>query len=182
MANKRIIYVLSTLWGAAEATFFFIVPDVLLSWVAISNLRVALRACLWAVAGSLVGGAGIWWIGNTDPDLLRPVFEAIPAISPAMIDRVREQLLDYGAAALFIGPTIGTPYKIYALEAAGAGVGLIVFAVTSVPARLLRFAAVTLLAAYVGRLLRRHLELRTIYALHIILWVGFYSWYFSVMP
>jgi hypothetical protein len=37
------------LWGIAEATFFFIVPDVLLSWLALSSHRRGLIACVFAV-------------------------------------------------------------------------------------------------------------------------------------
>ena len=44
-----------------------------------------------------------------------------------MIAAVREQLDSRGIFALFVGPLVGTPYKIYALEAAGAGFGLLMF-------------------------------------------------------
>ena len=48
---------LALAWGLAEATFFFIVPDVLLSRLVLSDWRLCARACLWAVAGALVGAA-----------------------------------------------------------------------------------------------------------------------------
>ena len=47
---------LAAIWGAAEATLFFIVPDVFLSWLALSDRRQALIACLYALLGALVGG------------------------------------------------------------------------------------------------------------------------------
>ena len=40
-------------WGFAEATLFFIVPDVLLSYVALKNLRAALLTCFIATGGAL---------------------------------------------------------------------------------------------------------------------------------
>ncbi len=46
----------SLIWGFAEATFFFIVPDVLLTLIALKNWRLATRACLWSLGGALIGG------------------------------------------------------------------------------------------------------------------------------
>ena len=45
----------AAVWGFAEATLFFIVPDVLLSWIALHAPRKALVACLWAVVGAPSG-------------------------------------------------------------------------------------------------------------------------------
>ena len=47
----RRLYVVATLWGFAEATLFFVIPDVLLSYVALSRLRPALKACGFATLG-----------------------------------------------------------------------------------------------------------------------------------
>jgi len=44
------------LWGLAEATCFFIVPDVLLSFIALRRLRTALLCCGLALAGALLAG------------------------------------------------------------------------------------------------------------------------------
>jgi len=43
----------AALWGLAEATLFFIVPDVFLSLVALRDRRAALVACGWAIPGHL---------------------------------------------------------------------------------------------------------------------------------
>jgi len=45
------------LWGFAEATAFFVVPDVWLSAVALRNLPRGLTGAASATAGALVGGA-----------------------------------------------------------------------------------------------------------------------------
>ena len=58
---------LAASWGAAEATLFFIVPDVLLSRMALQDRRRALQACLWALAGALAGGTLVWMLGYADP-------------------------------------------------------------------------------------------------------------------
>jgi membrane protein YqaA with SNARE-associated domain len=172
---------LAASWGAAEATLFFIVPDVLLSRIALQDRRRALRACLWALAGALAGGTLVWILGHADPAPTRTLFTQIPAIDHDMIRRVHRQILDLGAGAVFIGPLTGTPYKIYALEAAGAGVGLLPFLLVSVPARLLRFVAVVLLTHAVAAGLHRLASSRAIAWLHAAAWAAFYAWYFYVM-
>ena len=155
-------YALAGAWGLAESTLFFIVPDVHLSWVALKSYRRAMIACAWATTAALLGGAIIWWLGATRPDSVRAVFDWIPAIGPAMIDDVANQLDSRGINALFIGPLIGTPYKIYALEAAAAGFGMPVFLLVSIPARMMRFVVVTSIAALAGRYLQRVLSIRVL--------------------
>lgn len=181
MTRKRLIYALAALWGVAEATVFFIVPDVLLSRVALRDRRSALVACLWASVGAVSGGILIWFLGNQNPDAVRSLFVALPAIDSAMVANVRAQMTNLGAAAVFIGPATGTPYKIYALEAAGAGLGILPFVLISIPARLARFVLVSLLAAAASRVLLKRLSLNTVYALHAATWIGFYAAYFSLM-
>ena len=169
-------------WGFAEATLFFIVPDVFLSWVALKHPRKAFIACFWTLAGALVGGALIFYLGRTNPQPVGDLFISIPAISGDMLQDVKMQLQNDGLTALFIGPLIGTPYKIYALQAAQLGLAFIPFLLVSIPARLVRFVLVTALAALVSRMLKNVVSLRALRAAHIVLWIGFYTFYFSVMP
>ena len=169
------------LWGFAEASFFFIVPDVLLSWYALSSLRRALVACLFALAGALLGGALVWLWASNDPDTIRALLASIPAVNEAMMVDVRTQLSDTGVFALFKGPLVGVPYKLYALEAADLGIGLATFLSVSIPARLIRFVAVTVLIGIIGQLLQRKFSLTHVRMAHILCWSAFYTWYFSVM-
>jgi membrane protein YqaA with SNARE-associated domain len=160
---------------------FFIVPDVLLSWIAIRRYKQAMICCAWVTAGALVGGGVIWWLGAVDPDPFRVIFAGIPAISEQMIANVQEQLDRRGIVALFVGPLIGTPYKIYALEAAGAGFGLLLFLAVSVPARMMRFVIVTTVAAAGSYVFGKFVSTRVILGMHIVVWIAFYAWYFHVM-
>jgi len=173
---------LASFWGIAEATFFIIVPDVLLSWIALRSYKRALLACCWATGGALLGGGILWYIGQNDPVASRAFFAALPAIDDSMIANVQSQLSDTGLRALFVGPLIGTPYKIYAIEAAHLGYGLGIFLLISLPARLIRFLLVSIVAAGLSKLLSRRLSLSHLHALHILFWISLYAWYFSVMP
>ena len=169
------------LWGFAEATVFFIVPDVLLSWLALRRLRPALVACLFALSGALVGGIALWFLAQQDAESLRALFTRLPAIDSGMIDDVRSRLETDGLAALLMGPLIGTPYKIYALEAADMNLGFWAFLSISVPARFVRFALVSIVVSWLSRLLSLKLTLRQRQVLLVVCWLGFYSWYFLVM-
>ena len=55
-------------WGLAEAICFFIVPDVLLTLIAMRSLRSAMKATMAALAGALVGGALVVVFAHASPD------------------------------------------------------------------------------------------------------------------
>ena len=89
MPKLNRINALAAFWGLAEATVFYIVPDVLLSWVALRSFKRAMWACLWALLGALAGGAIIWFVGSVNPEPLRSMFVSIPAIGDAMLEQTR---------------------------------------------------------------------------------------------
>ena len=170
-----------SLWGFAEATMFFIVPDVLLSAVALTSIRRALLLSVWVLGGALVGGALLWAFGRADVAHGKELLVLLPAIDAAMIADVGRQLESSGLPALFAGPVTGTPYKIYALQSGGLGIGLVQFLLVSVPARMLRFIIVTLADGGVSKLLERWLNLRCRQLVLAVSWLAFYAWYFFAM-
>jgi len=68
------------------------------------------------------------------------------------------------------------------VQAAAVGIGLAPFLVISVPARLGRFLAVTLLCWWVGEYLLARWALRSKLAMLLLGWIGFYSFYLTLMP
>jgi membrane protein YqaA with SNARE-associated domain len=164
-------------WGFAEATLFFLVPDVLLTWIALSDARAAWRACLWALAGALLGGLLMFAWGWFDHASALAALDYVPAVSAEMCEDVAEQLREDGARALFVGPATGTPYKIYAVQAPHADIDPPLFLLVSVPARLVRFVLVTGLAILLCRLTCRW-PLRAHRLGHVLIWIAFYGWYF----
>lgn len=173
---------IALLWGLAEATVFFIVPDVFLSWLALRSYRRALVACLWAVGGALLGGLAVWHLGSSHAEDLRALFVTLPAIDASMIQSVQQQLDADGLAALFLGPISGTPYKLYALEAGQLGIRADAFILVSIPARLIRFVLVSVAIGAISQALASLCSLRTRQVFLAASWAGFYAWYFSVMP
>ncbi len=175
------VNLLALLWGLAEATLFFIVPDVCTSAAGIDNLKRGLMACLWALLGALAGGILMYLWGQWDPVSSARWVESVPAISPAMMDKVRASLQSHGVGAVFFGPLQGIPYKTYAVQAQGAGISLALFLLISIPARLIRFVLVTVLAHVIARhglAGRTPAFKRTVL---LLAWAVFYSVYFAMM-
>lgn len=165
-------------WGFAEATLFFIVPDVYLSAVGLRDLRKALWACLYALAGALVGGFVMYHWGASDNAGALEVLHRIPAISDKMSLWVKTDLAEKGVWAVFLGPLFGVPYKLFAAQAASSGLGLIPFLLISVPARLIRFVVVTLLVRFLVDRLVKSPSLSRKLIVHVAGWSCFYLFYF----
>ena len=179
--NERRIHAWAAAWGLAEGTFFFIVPDVWLSWVALRRARTARKAVLSALAGALVGGALVHgWARRAEADATRAWLLRVPAITPEMIAEV-EAGLERGMHTMVLGPLRGIPYKIYARTAGTRGESLGAFLSWSVPARLPRFLllpAATQAFTTAGRKLLGGAHPRLEQAMHLLAWSAFYTWYF----
>ena len=169
-------------WGVAEATVFFIVPDVLLTALALWSFRRGLAACGWATAGALCGGLLMYWWGSRSPERAEVLLDWVPAVSPQMIEDVREGLAEGGLRALFFGPLKGTPYKIYAVESGRLGLNLAAFLLVSAPARLARFLILASLAGWLARGPLKGWTPRRRTALVLFLWTAFYVFFFALMP
>jgi membrane protein YqaA with SNARE-associated domain len=174
-----VIFVVAFAWGWSEATVFFIVPDVLLTLLALRSPRMALAACLWATFGAVVGGAMTYDYANLHPASSREILVMIPGISDRLVGEVGEQFYEHGDAALFLGPLRGIPYKIYAVQAAWQRRPLVDFLLVSIPARAIRFVLTSVLASVIAAPLRRRVRERTLVHIHLLAWSAFYAAYFA---
>src|SRR5580765_8442034 len=121
-------------WGLAEATCFFIVPDVFISYRALTGLKAALTACAFSVAGALIGGILMFtWAGHSNRAL--PFVERVPGITSSMVMTAHADYASHGTAALLFAPTRGIPYKLYSVIAPQYGVSVGMFVVVSAIAR-----------------------------------------------
>jgi membrane protein YqaA with SNARE-associated domain len=171
--------ILAALWGFAEATLFFIVPDVLLSWLGLRERRGAFVASGYALIGALLGGVLMYRWGAQDLAAARALLDMLPGIDVALLDAARQQLQEVGALALFKGGLGGVPYKTYAIHAAAEGVGLALFLLVSVFARWLRFALVMLATRCLVRALLPQQTLLKQQLFLLVGWVVFYAVYFG---
>lgn len=184
MFRQYVDHGVAAAWGTAEATVFFIVPDLWTSWLALHNPRRGFATTVSALAGALAGGATNYLVTQRmSPDETEKMLTAIPGISKSMIADVERELDDKGWSALVLGPTRGVPYKIYARTLAHGNASFAKFMALSVPARMGRFLAVTGGVAALGKLAdRRGYSSKTKTALFVGGWAAFYTWYFTAGP
>ena len=109
--------------------------------------------------------------------------DVLPGIDERLIEEVRSQIAQTGAGAVFIGPTKGIPYKVYAVEWAAEQRPVTAFLLISIPARAIRFLLTSALAAGLAYALRRSTPapLSVAIAIHGALWTAFYAAYFWFM-
>jgi len=169
------------IWGLAEATLFFIVPDVLFTYLVLFNRNLALWSCLIALAGALIGGTAMYQWGKKDLGSATRLVSLLPGISKTLIEREKNGLRKKGLLAILIGPLKGIPYKIYAICAPSTGISLFRFLLISVPARLIRFVLATLLADLAFHWMLPKLNLTVQVSILTAFWLIFYAWYFMKM-
>lgn len=183
MRGMDIALLVVAAWGLAEATLFFVVPDVPLSFVALRSLRRALLLCLVATVAAMAGGLVMYAWGARDPATVLPLLAALPAVDGAMVDGVGRQLDESGGwGPMLLGPTKGIPYKIFAAQGGRLDLSPGWFLLATIPARLVRFVLVCLLVAGLARVLRARTSLRQRQAILLGSWVLFYTWFFWRMP
>jgi len=172
------------LWGVAEATLFFVVPDVILSYIGLKRgVRASALASLYAAVGASIGGAAMFAWSVKDPAAAYDAVLNVPAISAAMGDAAYEAMTTQGwFVATLLGPLSSTPYKLYAVIAPHAGAPFFMFALASIVARLPRFLLVGAGVAWLGRVLAGSLSPRQLIWVLVGAWLLFYAVFFTLMP
>lgn len=166
-------------WGLAEGTFFFLVPDLLITLTALFCARRSIVHMLWVVVGSLVAGTCLFLWSARDPDSARHWIAKVPFVRERMWAETEQEFASRGATALLAGPMKGTPYKVYAVLAP-AHCSLAAFLLVSVPARLERLLlSWTVFAAAGWAFRRRRVRDRGRLLFHATYWVAIYVYYWS---
>jgi membrane protein YqaA with SNARE-associated domain len=177
------LLLLAFLWGFSEATVFFIVPDVIISLIAlIYGWRAGALAVCVAIAGAVGGGTIIYYWGQGDIVSARAFFDQLPAIAPATIARATNDVSsDNFGFAMLIGSVTSVPYKLYAAEAGAAGLSLWTFILLTPLARLPRFALAAIMASLADKYTPAFLDAHRI-KLWALFWAAFYALYWSLAP
>jgi membrane protein YqaA with SNARE-associated domain len=164
--------VIGFLWGFAEATLFFIVPDVYLGFVALFNLRRGLQVMLAGLLGAILGGSVMYLLAMNDPAGTRLLLARVPLIDAALIATVADEMHAHGLVAMLTGPIRGTPYKIYATQAGVQSIPLLSLLLMTIPARLGRFFPVVLAFGAIGKRFKAFCETHTriVVGSYILLW------------
>ncbi len=168
-------------WGFSEATFFFIVPDLLLTAaVLVFGLKAAFRLSLAAASAAVVGGLVMWLWGARDFGAACEFLLSVPLIGPDLTMRVADEMTGVWPLNLTLGAITGAPFKIYAMEAGMLGVNPILFALVAFVARLARFSLAIGLTA-LGAALAKRLGLGRLVPYGLALcWIAIYAVYVSV--
>jgi membrane protein YqaA with SNARE-associated domain len=172
-----VILFIAAAWGVGEATLFFIVPDVYLTYVALSDVRRALVGCAAAVIGALMGGAIMFRWGHRDHDAAVRRLTQIPGVRHADIRQVR-QALQQGWRGLFAGGLTGTPYKIYAVESGSLEKDPATFLLMSMGARASRFVLLVAVASWSSTNLLESWPIENRRIALLVVWTGVYVVYF----
>ncbi len=130
--------ILALLWGFAEGTFFFIIPDVFLSYAAILNWRRTWRHVLASTLGALLGGALLFQWSTAAPVQARGAISRVPFVTEGMFAQVDSGFRSHGLLSVFLGSVSGIPYKLYAVEGPKF-CSEMEFLIATPPARLIRF-------------------------------------------
>lgn len=168
------------LWGFAEGTVFFIVPDVYLGLVALFNWKRGLWAMAAAVVGAMVGGSVMYSLAMKDLSAVNLFLTRIPLINAEMVADIANKMQADGLLTMVNGPLRGVPYKIYAVQAGGQSLPYPPFLFMTILARLERLLPVTLLAGGVGKWLSNFVgkHTRLVVAAYVLIWGIIYFLYY----
>jgi membrane protein YqaA with SNARE-associated domain len=179
-SESRSTLFVAFIWGAIEAIFFFLVPDIFLGLVALFNWRKGLPSIIFTLIGAMVGGAIMYTLASNNTLAMDRFLISIPLINESTVNSVKEQMGLMGLRALVTGPLEGIPYKIYAAQAGALGFPLLPFLLITIPARLERILPVALLGSIMGiafkKFIQRHAEL--VVGAYIVLWICIYALYY----
>ncbi len=183
--------VLAFLWGLAEGTLFFVVPDVIITLAAMFRPRRALLHAGAAVAGAVLAGALMYTWASASPDSARAAVDAVPFVESNVLVFASIDFYYDAPVAVLYGPLRGIPYKVYAMTTPQY-MSLTTFLLLTIPARLWRFLLTGLVFALLGQMLRtgwlpfigelRPYETpRMMLVVHLTLWVVFYALFWGLL-
>lgn len=159
------------LWGFAEATLFFIIPDLVLSWASLAGARGGIKVLGAILTGAVAGGICMYTWALWRPDSARSAVAAVPFVRMKMFERVQEDYRAHGVSGIFYTLGTGIPYKVYAVLAPSV-TAPVTFGLISIPARFERLALSwlipTMLGLFLKRWIRKHRRLTA------TLWLGFW--------
>jgi hypothetical protein len=170
-------------WGLAEGLFFFIVPDVYITFATLFAPRAGAISWMASIAGSLVAVVLINLLEMKLGLEYTAFLGILPGITEGMIGRVRRMVAVQGLSYSPFLVLTGVPLKVYAAVAFAVGVPLGGVLLWTAFARIVRSAPSFAGAVLVRLLLRRSIDARPAMwcALLASFWFLFYIYYFLRM-
>jgi membrane protein YqaA with SNARE-associated domain len=170
------------LWGVAEATLFFVIPDVFLTLVALFSFRGSAKTLAAILAGALLGGSVLYVAGKRAPESAQSAILRVPFVSRSMFAKTRQDLDQSGIWIMVTALRRGIPYKVYAVQASHYS-SWPMFLLVSALARLERFAPLWIVAGLIGLIFRRAVASHPsrAVAIYAALWIVGYAWYWMTI-
>lgn len=169
---------ISFIWGFSEATFFFIVPDVWLSFCSIKSWKTGLKQIVLVLVGALIGGSCMYFLGSAIQGKILVLLDYVPMVNRELIHYAINEIFTYEYKALFYGPIQGIPYKIYASASGLFSLNYWTFLLVSVPVRSFRFIVSVVLSNFISSVVLRKWSLQKKRIVLILAWVIIYCFYF----
>ena len=170
-------------WGLAEALFFFIVPDVYISFATLFALRAGAVAWLFSIAGSVTAIPIIYMLIEIFRLDYLGFLQTIPGISGSLMAQVENNLATKGLPYTPFLAAGGVPLKLYAATAFSLGASLGSVLVWTVFARIVRIAPTYAVAAVIRMLFGHRIDERpgVCFVVFCLFWFAFYVFYFARM-
>jgi hypothetical protein len=170
-------------WGLAEGLFFFIVPDVCISFATLFSLRAGAVAWLFSIAGSVTAIPLIYLLTAVLGVDYLGFLATIPGISGSLIATVGEKLAAQGLPYTPLLAFGGVPLKLYAASAFSLGMSLGAVLAWTVFARIVRIAPTYAVTAAIRMLFGKQIDKRpgAWFVGFCAFWIAFYVFYFVRM-
>lgn len=189
-------------WGFNEGTWFFIIPDIALSLIALKGIKPALYSTIATVIGAMCAAILLYAVvlksGAPEVVLLRVenIWSHFPGYYPKMLTTAAANISASGAKGLLTGPSSGIPYRFYVLEAIQQNISLWDLLLWTPLARLQRIAIapIAILGIKYGfsllitkgnlsdkwksRLVEKNLN-KALFVILTIYWIYIYIWYWG---
>lgn len=150
------VWILGVL-SAIEGIFFPIPIDPYLLALSASKPKKSLTYAGIATLTSVVGGTMGYFVGVMFWDMTQDFFFTY-IMSPAKFDLVLDKFQENAFLAIFIAGFTPIPYKVFAISAGVASIGLPTFIVASLFGRSLRFFAIGILFFFWGKEIKLQIE------------------------
>ncbi len=122
-------------WAAAEAVVWYVIPEFLLFLIIFLRIPNKKRLLIYDFLGTMFGTAvGFFVVKSFSFN-----HENLPFLTQSMIDQVVVWYQQLGIWGLSFQPFSGVPYKVFVMEAVGAGLPFVQFVFFGVVVRLFRY-------------------------------------------
>lgn len=174
------------LWGIGEGTWFFIIPDIALSFFALKGWKPALISTAATVIGAMVAAISLFSLFSLLPSSqlkIIQLWQSLPGFYPKMLEVATLHLKEQQGRGLLMGPNSGIPYRFYVLEAYKQGISLGDILLWTPIARLERIAVAPIVVLFLKFFLKKKFDEKKVnkFLTFFIFfyWIGIYIWYWG---